>query len=48
MGTTWSVSLFAADASASLGNRIEQELERLVAQMSHWGDDSDLARYNRA
>lgn len=50
MGTTWSVTLVGKSAGASEGLRagIERELDRVVAQMSTFESDSDLARYNRA
>jgi thiamine biosynthesis lipoprotein len=50
MGTSWSVRL-AADAGtdlASLQRGLQQQLDDVVAQMSHWQADSDLGRYNRA
>lgn len=50
MGTTWAVTFFApmrVDSSA-VRQRIERELDRLVAQMSHWRDDSCLSHFNRA
>ncbi|MDM4769278.1 FAD:protein FMN transferase [Solimonas sp. SE-A11] len=49
MGTTWSVLLVApADDLRWLGAGVQQELDRVVAQMSHWEPDSDLCRYNAA
>ena len=50
MGTTWSATLVAprgADA-AGLERGIQTELDRVVAQMSTYEDDSDLVRFNRA
>lgn len=50
MGTSWSVRL-AAPASVdllSLQRGLQQQLDEVVAQMSHWEADSDLGRYNRA
>lgn len=50
MGTSWSVRL-AADAGtdlASLQRGLQQQLDDVVAQMSHWQANSDLGRYNRA
>jgi thiamine biosynthesis lipoprotein len=54
MGTSWSVqvaasvppdqaTVFAQDLSAAL----QQELDTVVAQMSHWVDGSNLSRFNR-
>lgn len=50
MGTTWQVRLvLPADADAErLRHGIQAELDRVVAQMSTWDADSDLARFNRA
>lgn len=50
MGTTWSVRLVdtAAGTAGDLRASIQAELDRVVAQMSHWLADSDLGRYNRA
>lgn len=50
MGTSWSATLVAptgADA-AGLESGIQAELDRVVAQMSTYEDDSDLVRFNRA
>lgn len=50
MGTTWSVRAVCApgtDAHA-LHALVQSALDRVVAQMSHWHDDSDLVHYNRA
>jgi FAD:protein FMN transferase len=50
MGTTWSATLVApvgVDAGA-LERGIQAELDRVVAQMSTYEDDSDLVRFNRA
>src|SRR5574343_218154 len=50
MGTSWSVRL-AAEAGvdlASLQHGLQQQLDDVVAQMSHWEAGSDLGRYNRA
>lgn len=49
MGTTWSVRavcLPSIDPHA-LHAVVQSALDTVVAQMSHWRDDSDLARYNR-
>ncbi|HSW11428.1 MAG TPA: FAD:protein FMN transferase [Solimonas sp.] len=49
MGTTWSVCVMAREEDLSwLGSGVQQELDRVVAQMSHWEPDSDLGRYNAA
>jgi thiamine biosynthesis lipoprotein len=50
MGTSWSVRLVAApDAScAHLQDGLQQQLDAIVAEMSHWETESDLGRYNRA
>lgn len=50
MGTTWTVKLVASPACdlASLRDAIQQELDRVVSQMSTWSSDSDLSRFNRA
>ena len=46
MGTSWSVR--AVGAPADLQDRLQQELDLVVAQMSHWEATSDLGRFNRA
>ena len=49
MGTSWSVRLVApADLQARLQHGLQQQLDAVVAQMSHWEVQSDLGRYNRA
>src|SRR5471032_2085313 len=53
MGTSWSVRLVAPSASAAdwqarLRHGLQQQLDTVVAQMSHWEPQSDLGRYNRA
>lgn len=50
MGTTWSVSVVAApDAPLAACQRlIQQTLDEVVAQMSHWDPASALGRFNRA
>lgn len=49
MGTGWSVALWGAPlALGALHRAIEQALELVVAQMSHWQAESVLGRYNRA
>jgi thiamine biosynthesis lipoprotein len=44
MGTTWSAKVVH---DAPLPD-LQVELDRVVAQMSHWEPDSDLGRFNRA
>jgi thiamine biosynthesis lipoprotein len=49
MGTGWSARLMRpAGLTADLGRALQAELDEIVAQMSHWEEDSLLARYNRA
>ena len=49
MGTSWSVqAALAPDALAPLAGALQQQLETVVAQMSHWDADSTLGRFNRA
>ncbi|MES2161168.1 MAG: FAD:protein FMN transferase [Pseudomonadota bacterium] len=50
MGTSWSVRLVCApeDACAHLQQGLQQQLDAVVAEMSHWESDSDLGRFNRA
>ncbi|TFW17394.1 FAD:protein FMN transferase [Duganella callida] len=50
MGTSWSVRLAAApDAGcAHLQDGLQQQLDLIVAEMSHWEAESDLGRFNRA
>lgn len=50
MGTTWSVrAVCAPGTDAHVLHAVAQSaLDRVVAQMSHWREDSDLGRYNRA
>ncbi|MDN2695187.1 FAD:protein FMN transferase [Janthinobacterium sp. SUN073] len=53
MGTSWSVRLVESAmpgraGSADLQQGLQQQLDLVVAQMSHWSDDSDLGRFNRA
>jgi thiamine biosynthesis lipoprotein len=50
MGTSWSVRLVAApdDACAHLQQGLQQQLDMVVAEMSHWEADSNLGRFNRA
>lgn len=50
MGTTWKVRLALSPGrdQPSLQAAIEQRLDVLVAQMSHWSPTSSLALFNRA
>lgn len=48
MGTTWCVDGFVCGDAEEMQGAIEAELEKLVRQMSHWREDSDLSRFNRA
>lgn len=54
MGTSWSVRLVAAPelaasaACAHLHDGLQQQLDSIVAEMSHWETESDLGRFNRA
>lgn len=50
MGTTWSVKIVADDSvdAADLHDGMQRQLDRVVGQMSHWQQDSDLCRFNRA
>ena len=53
MGTSWSVRLLESAmpgraGSADLQQGLQQQLDLVVAQMSHWNDESDLGRFNRA
>lgn len=53
MGTSWSVRLVDSAmpgraGSADLRQGLQQQLDLVVAQMSHWQADSDLGRFNRA
>lgn len=52
MGTTWSARVAlqpaAARARASLRAALQQQLDQVVAEMSHWEPGSDLGRFNRA
>lgn len=53
MGTSWSVRLVDAAmpgraGSVDLQQGLQQQLDLVVAQMSHWSEDSDLGRFNRA
>lgn len=46
MGTTWSARI-VGDA-ASIAPDIQRALDRVVAQMSHWEQRSDLSRFNQS
>ncbi|OZI71169.1 FAD:protein FMN transferase [Bordetella genomosp. 12] len=50
MGTTWSLRLTAplGLSDAGIQAAVQGALDDVVAQMSHWSNDSDLARFNRA
>lgn len=50
MGTTWSATLVVPTGvdAGTLERGIQAELDRVVAQMSTYEDDSDLVRFNRA
>lgn len=51
MGTTWSVRLAAPPGKAvpdDLHELLQQQLDIVVAEMSHWEPDSSLGRFNRA
>ncbi|MEO7496277.1 MAG: FAD:protein FMN transferase, partial [Massilia sp.] len=52
MGTTWSVKLMAAPGQqgrlTALGEQLQDALDVVIAQMSHWENDSNLSRFNRA
>jgi thiamine biosynthesis lipoprotein len=49
MGTDWSARLVLPPGFASdLQGALQQELDEIVAQMSHWDSGSLLSRYNRA
>lgn len=50
MGTTWRVKIASPLGfdPAAMQRAIEARLEAIVAQMSHWREDSLLGRFNRA
>lgn len=51
MGTTWSVRLAVPPGKAvpvDLHELLQQQLDIVVAEMSHWEPDSSLGRFNRA
>jgi thiamine biosynthesis lipoprotein len=51
MGTSWSARVACLPGPASLQQELaaglQQQLDTVVAQMSHWIDDSNLARFNQ-
>lgn len=49
MGTSWSARMaLPPGVTADLEALLQRELDGVVAQMSHWEEDSLLSRYNRA
>ncbi|WP_294052666.1 FAD:protein FMN transferase [Sphingomonas sp.] len=46
MGTGWSARLVAPPEG--IAAKIQAELDRVVAEMSHWAPDSALSRFNRS
>jgi thiamine biosynthesis lipoprotein len=46
MGTSWSAQIVGAPDTVPL--RIQAELDRVVAEMSHWAPNSELSRFNRS
>lgn len=48
MGTTWSARVMLAPGAASPAPSLQQQLDAVVAQMSHWENDSNLGRFNSA
>lgn len=49
MGTTWSARVMIDHGGAdAVGEQLQQQLDEVVAQMSHWSPDSNLSRYNSA
>lgn len=46
MGTSWSAHVVAAPDDVAA--RIQAELDRVVAEMSHWDPSSALSRFNRS
>jgi thiamine biosynthesis lipoprotein len=48
MGTSWSAKVVLEAPFPSLEASLQAELDKVVAQMSHWEADSDLGRFNRA
>lgn len=48
MGTRWSLRLAAPAYPAGLADRVQAELDAVVAEMSHWEPDSLLSHFNAA
>ncbi|CDG84254.1 FAD:protein FMN transferase [Janthinobacterium agaricidamnosum] len=48
MGTSWSVKVVERGATHHLQLALQQQLDSVVAQMSHWSDTSALGRFNLA
>ena len=48
MGTSWSAKVVLAPDAAAPETALQALLDDVVAQMSHWDDQSDLARFNGA
>ncbi|KQV80371.1 thiamine biosynthesis protein ApbE [Massilia sp. Root351] len=48
MGTSWTVLVAGAAVPQQLQASLQQQLDSVVAEMSHWEAESDLGRYNRA
>lgn len=49
MGTSWSARMVVpGDVTADLDALLQRELDSIVAQMSHWDENSLLSQYNRA
>ncbi|MBB4837067.1 thiamine biosynthesis lipoprotein [Sphingomonas kyeonggiensis] len=46
MGTSWSARIVAPPEGIAL--KIQAELDRVVAEMSHWAPDSALSHFNRS
>lgn len=48
MGTSWSARIVLMPNAPDPAGALQAQLDAVVAQMSHWEPDSDLARFNRA
>ena len=48
MGTSWSAKVVLEAPFTNLQASLQAELDKVVAQMSHWEPASDLGRFNRA
>jgi thiamine biosynthesis lipoprotein len=49
MGTSWSLKLMLPGAMpAELPDLLQDVLDRVIAEMSHWEHDSNLSRYNQS